>query len=210
MLPLLAIETSSELCSVALMINEKIVYEINVKEKHIHSKKLLSMTDEVLKLSGIDIKDLKSTAVSIGPGSFTGLRIGLSAAKGIALGANLPIIPVPTFEVLAFDICRYLPDRSKFAIANVVNSEELYFAKYKKTNGSYETIEELKLIKKEKLDSKVSKDELIFGDYRNKVGFTAASQIANWSYIFGKDLLTFEYDYLEPNYLKKFVTRVKL
>ncbi len=209
--PILAVETSSELCSTALMADENVVSEINLKKKHVHSQMLLPMIQHVLDSLNIDLKDLSSIAVSIGPGSFTGLRIGLAAVKGIAVGANLPIIPVPTLEALALSLCRYLPEGTRFSIANSVNTEELYFAKFQKFGGGYKILKEIHLIKKEELEKNLAADELLFGDYSDsKIGCATAEQTANWAYLFGKDLLTFDYDYLEPYYLKKFVTKVKL
>ena len=93
--PILAVETSGELCSVALLLDEKNFIELNYLQKQIHSQKLIGMIDTVLETAATELRGVKSIAVSMGPGSFTGLRIGLSAVKGIAFGANLPIIPIP-------------------------------------------------------------------------------------------------------------------
>src|SRR4030042_6611650 len=100
-LPILAIETSGELCSTAVMLSEQSFVEMNILKKHVHSQKLFDMIDLVLKNANVELKDIACIAVSIGPGSFTGLRIGLSAAKGMAVGANLPIVPVPSFQALS-------------------------------------------------------------------------------------------------------------
>ena len=91
-------------------------------EKNIHSEKLLEVVEAVLKKSLVKINEVGSIAVSSGPGSFTGLRIGMSAAKGLAFGANLPIISVPTFEALALKICDIIPDKTEFVICNKVNT----------------------------------------------------------------------------------------
>ncbi|MEW6701378.1 MAG: tRNA (adenosine(37)-N6)-threonylcarbamoyltransferase complex dimerization subunit type 1 TsaB, partial [Bacteroidota bacterium] len=131
-LPILAIETSGDLCSAAVLLGEKNFVELNYLQKHIHSQKLIDIIDAVLKNANVELKQIKSIAVSMGPGSFTGLRIGLSAVKGIAFGAGLPIIPVPTFDAYAFNIARVLPDGSKFIIAINANIDELYFEKFVK------------------------------------------------------------------------------
>lgn len=66
-----------------------------------HAPGVLSLIDEVLDAAGLRLKDLDRLAVSIGPGSFTGLRIGLATIKGLALGCNLPVAGVPTLEAFA-------------------------------------------------------------------------------------------------------------
>lgn len=213
--PILAIESSGELCSVCIMENPDVFYEINARKKYIHSEKIFSMIDSVFKISDLKVGDLNSVAVSMGPGSFTGLRIGLSAAKGIALGAKLPIIPVPTFEAMAYDLCCTLKADTRFAIVNSVNTTEIYFESYEvNESGSYSVKDELQLVKKEDISSKVTEDIMQFGDSAkngSNKNYSApnAFSIAKWGYIFGKDLLTFDYDFLEPNYLKKFIAKVK-
>ncbi len=213
-LPILAIETSGGTCSAAILVDSKISAEITIRQKHIHSKKLLSMIDQLLVTAGLKIEDVKSVAVSIGPGSFTGLRIGLAAAKGLAYGRSIPIIPVPTFEALALQISRFLPVNTRFAIANKVNISELYFCKFVSDNGKYAAIEELKLIEKDSISEFINDVDLIFGSLENintskNLSEPSAEFVAIWSYIYGKDLLTFNFDYVEPNYLKKFVAKVK-
>lgn len=215
LLPILAVESSGELCSVCIMEDENTFWEINARKKYIHSEKIFSMIDSVFNLSGIKVNDLKSIAVSMGPGSFTGLRIGLSAAKGIALGAKLPIIPVQTFEAMAYNLSTILPVNSQFAIANSVNTTEIYFETFKlDQSGRYLTVDDLQLVKKDDLSLKLNEGVLLFGDSAKKelnedYSSPNAESVAKWAYIFGKDFVTFDYDYLEPNYLKKFIAKVK-
>ncbi len=109
-------------------------------------KSYLNLIENVMNSAEIKINDIGAIAVSAGPGSFTGLRIGMSAAKGLAFGASIPIIPVPTFEALSFQICSYLPDNEEFIIANKVNVEEVYFAKFKKIQLGYAFIEDLQVL----------------------------------------------------------------
>ena len=89
--------------------------------------------------------DLKMIAVSDGPGSFTGLRIGMSAAKGMADALSIPIIPVPTFEALALQISSFL-DENEIVIANKINRDEVYFAKFQIKMNSFIFTEELKIL----------------------------------------------------------------
>jgi tRNA threonylcarbamoyladenosine biosynthesis protein TsaB len=214
LLPLLAIETSSDLCSVAVMLEENVFVELNYLQKHVHSEKLIGLIDDVLKNAGIETKDLKSIAVSIGPGSFTGLRIGLAAVKGIAFGLNLPLIPVPTFAAHALHLSSYLRQESVFSIVSNANIDDLYFSKFIKKEKSIEVLEDLRLVNKNDLKNMIKPGEEIFGqvdlEYVINTGYgLTATSISRWAYLFGKDLLTYNYDYLEPNYFKKFVVKVK-
>ncbi|MFC2133140.1 tRNA (adenosine(37)-N6)-threonylcarbamoyltransferase complex dimerization subunit type 1 TsaB [Bacteroidota bacterium] len=208
-LPILAIETSGDLCSVAVMIDEKTYAETSVNQKHVHSEKLMSLIMSTLESVEVSLMNVGHIAISIGPGSFTGLRIGMAAVKGLGLGSSLPIVPVPAFEALALKICRFVSGNQQFIIANNVNVKEIYYAKYKRVGENYREIENLKLIWKSEFDKIVGNDDLVFGNYFNfnpltSIAFPYALDIARWSYIFGEDLLTYEYDYLEPNYLKNF------
>lgn len=214
LLPILAVETSGELCSVAIMLDDNNFIEFNYLQKHIHSQKLFDMIDSVLKTANLELKQMKSIAVSSGPGSFTGLRIGLSAVKGIAFGAELPVIPVPTFDAAAFHMSSYLNAGTKFSLAYSASNEDYYYAGYVKLETGIEVIEKLKLVDTEFLNNITDGNEIIFGNVKNvkvlnnESGLTA-SKIGKWAYLFGNDLVTFNYDYLEPNYFKEFIARVK-
>ncbi|MCI5596892.1 MAG: tRNA (adenosine(37)-N6)-threonylcarbamoyltransferase complex dimerization subunit type 1 TsaB [Lachnospiraceae bacterium] len=101
---LLVLESSGLVASVALMEEEKMIGEYTVNFKKTHSQTLLPMVDELVKNIGIDLKELDGIAISNGPGSFTGLRIGSATAKGLAQALNIPIVPVSTLEALAANL----------------------------------------------------------------------------------------------------------
>ncbi len=211
---ILSIETSGELCSVALSFSENIFDERNILMKHIHSEKLIPMINELFSSNRISGKDLDAVAISVGPGSFTGLRIGMTAAKGIAFASNLPLIPIPTFNALALEICGSIQDNLLFAIINNANIDECYYAKYKSEKGLPVIIEDVKLLEKKEIDDGIENCDLVFGNVKaikgiKEISSPRASSIGKWTYLFGEDLLTFEYDYLEPNYLKQFKVRKK-
>tara|TARA_B110000444_G_C18772781_1_gene563415 strand:- start:461 stop:1108 length:648 start_codon:yes stop_codon:yes gene_type:complete len=101
---ILAIETSSNICSISYLENDNLIF---LKESDTPRKHVELLPEYYLKLKkeiGLDLKQISAIAVSIGPGSFTGLRIGLSFAKGLAFSSDLPIIPVPTILSLAYNI----------------------------------------------------------------------------------------------------------
>ena len=100
---ILSIETSTDICSVSLFDSTKLL-SIEENSDRQHSKLLGSFVDKIFKDTNIEINTLDAIALSIGPGSYTGLRIGLSFAKGMAFSLNKPIIPIDTIESLNYSI----------------------------------------------------------------------------------------------------------
>ena len=101
---ILAIESSGLTASAAIAEDEALLAEYTVNFKKTHSQTLLPMIDEIVKMIGLDLKELDAVAVSEGPGSFTGLRIGSATGKGIALALDRKIVSVPTLDALAFNL----------------------------------------------------------------------------------------------------------
>ena len=99
---LLAIDTSNKIASVAVFDNEICLGEKLSDDQKTHSEKLLPIMDELLTELGLTIKDIDLLAVSVGPGSFTGLRIGSATAKGLGLALKKPVVSVPTLDGLAY------------------------------------------------------------------------------------------------------------
>lgn len=133
---ILGIETATEICSTALVHEGTVVNEMSLTEKNIHSEKLLMLIDRMLHHSSISKKAIDAVAVSIGPGSFTGLRIGLSTAKGFALALGIPLIAVPTLDGIAESYRRMLKkdDPKKFCAMIDAKRNEAYFAFYSIAN----------------------------------------------------------------------------
>lgn len=95
---ILCIETTTEVCSTALAENGKCLAELTVNEPNAHGSKLTLLIEKLFEQTAYSINDLDAVAYSSGPGSYTGLRIGLSTAKGICFGNNIPLINIPTLE----------------------------------------------------------------------------------------------------------------
>jgi len=98
---LLGIETATTVCAAAIARDGVLLAEELVDERNVHAEKLMGMIDAAFRRSGSSLEQMDGIAVSIGPGSFTGLRIGLSVAKGLAYAGAKPILPVPTLQAMA-------------------------------------------------------------------------------------------------------------
>ena len=102
---ILAIESSGLTASVAIMVDGNIAAEYTVNNKKTHSQTLLPMITEIMETVGMKPEELDCIAISRGPGSFTGLRIGSATAKGLGLALDKPIAEVSTLEALAYNLC---------------------------------------------------------------------------------------------------------
>lgn len=104
-MPILGIETATLMGGVALMDETRLIAEYRLGVEVRHSERLIPAIDQILGQSGKTLSDLSAVAVSSGPGSYTGLRVGLATAKGLAMGAGLPLIQIPTLEAMAAPFC---------------------------------------------------------------------------------------------------------
>jgi tRNA threonylcarbamoyladenosine biosynthesis protein TsaB len=98
---ILCVETSSQVCSVALTTPGHIFYKESLKPQS-HAETLAGLVKDCLEEAGIQFKDLQAIAISEGPGSYTGLRIGTSLAKGLCFALKIPLIPVSTLKIIAY------------------------------------------------------------------------------------------------------------
>ena len=101
---ILALDSSGLVASVAVVSDDNLIGEYTINYKKTHSQTLLPMLDEVAKMTELDLKTIDFIAVSAGPGSFTGLRIGSATAKGLALALDKQIVSVPTVDALAYNL----------------------------------------------------------------------------------------------------------
>lgn len=100
---ILGIDSSAVTAGCALYDGGRIAAEQFLNTKHTHSQTLLPMVEGMLKSAGITLADIDKIAVTCGPGSFTGLRIGIATVKGMAMGAGKPCVPVSTLEAIAYN-----------------------------------------------------------------------------------------------------------
>ncbi|PPI86767.1 tRNA (adenosine(37)-N6)-threonylcarbamoyltransferase complex dimerization subunit type 1 TsaB [Candidatus Pantoea edessiphila] len=129
---ILAINTATEKCSVSVLAqynNEKIIHNCFEITKRNSSAYVLSLIDKVLKISKISLIDINVIAFSIGPGSFTGIRIGINVAQGLSFGRSIKIVGISTLENLAQGAFRY---QGATRVLTAINARmnEIYWAEY--------------------------------------------------------------------------------
>ncbi len=104
---ILAIDTSGQNCSVCILDEQKVICDFNLSTGTTHSETLLPIIDTLCKFSKIDLSEIDVLACALGPGSFTGLRIGIATLKGFALGTNQKVIGISTLEALAHNVSEF-------------------------------------------------------------------------------------------------------
>lgn len=163
---LLAIDTSTSWISLALYDGTFVHYEETWQSQHHHTVELAPAIEQIFARTGTDGQDLTGVAVAIGPGSFTSLRIGLAAAKGFALGLNIPVIGVPSLEVIA---AAQPIDAEKPLLAVLhAGRTRLAVAKYEVENGSWVKQSGPDLITPKDLVQSITEPTLISGELSEK------------------------------------------
>jgi len=210
---ILAIETASNICGAAFIKDGDCVSLVERACPRTSAEELPGMVNEVQQKSKIRWKELDGVAVSIGPGSFTGLRIGLSFAKGVAFSHDLPIIPVSTLISISSDV----QSKSKsFRIALFSHRNLFYTQVFHKLNGYPNGENKPVLLDLNSLITTIMKEKIdVFncgGDHiiseNDKYYFSNALPSAKWVGIFAHeryDELVVETPYtLVPNYIAPF------
>ncbi len=215
---ILAVDTSSNVASAAIVDDNKLVCECVLNNKLTHSQTLMPMVDEVFRKSELSPLDIDVFAVSAGPGSFTGLRIGVTTIKGLAHAVNKPVCGVNTLEALAYNLpfCPYI-------ISPIMDArrEQVYNAFYKWENGVLKEVTEPRAISLDDCLEELSElgEKVVFlGDgvavFRDKIKDTlkeqalfapqlACTQRAACVAEAAKNKETINYGELAPLYLRK-------
>jgi tRNA threonylcarbamoyladenosine biosynthesis protein TsaB len=131
---ILAVETATEACSAALYLGDEVI-ERHVIAPREHNSLLLPMLESLLAEAGIDLSQVDALAFGRGPGSFTGVRIAAGVAQGIALGAEVPVVPVSTLAALALEAFREVSDEYAFSSLDARMSE-VYWGVFRRTAAS--------------------------------------------------------------------------
>ncbi|MFK7991659.1 MAG: tRNA (adenosine(37)-N6)-threonylcarbamoyltransferase complex dimerization subunit type 1 TsaB [Sandaracinaceae bacterium] len=127
---LLALDTSTELGSVALVANAELRSEISARVRSRHGETLLPLVQQALSLGGADKAELTHLAVGLGPGSFTGTRVGVATAKGLAVALDLPLIGVVSLEAIALGA-----PSTRVNVVTDAHKGEVYAACYRREAG---------------------------------------------------------------------------
>lgn len=120
---ILAIDTSSKVCSVALLENDNLIDELDLDDGKTHSENLMPLVDEILKKNNSDIKQVEMIACDVGPGSFTGIRIGVAAMKPIAEVLNIKMASVTSLETLARNVENIKEDETIVSLIDARNNQ---------------------------------------------------------------------------------------
>lgn len=101
---ILAISTSSSNASVSLLEDDKLIKELNISDQRTHSEKLMPLIEELFKTTNLQLSQVNLIACDIGPGSFTGIRIGVASVKAMAEAKEIPVVGVSSLEALAYNV----------------------------------------------------------------------------------------------------------
>ena len=179
---LLAIDTSTDYLSLAVMDGEKVVARIHKKAPRSHSSLLVPMIDRILTKARLKLRSLDGFILSAGPGSFTGLRIGVATVKGLAYSLGKPVVTVPTLDAIAENgrkfcgiICPVLDARKN----------KVYACLYRADGKSVKRISKFLLVSAEDLLKRLAKYDKVFflGDFAEKIaGALPGAKIATASW----------------------------
>ena len=134
---ILCIDTSSNLCSTAVLEDTKLIKKIELNNGLTHSESLMPTINSLLNSLNLSLKDIDLIVTDIGPGSFTGIRIGVATAKAFSDSLNIPTIGISSLEVLAYQI------KENVLVCSTIDckNDNCYFALYEFKNGNYIEVE---------------------------------------------------------------------
>jgi len=220
---ILNIETSTKNCSVALFNGSDLISEKSLlSEKYSHSETLTLFIEDVMKNSPYTLKDLDAISVSKGPGSYTGLRIGISTSKGLSYALSKPLISVSTLQSMAFSMSKKMPNFDLYCPMIDARRMEVFSAFY---NIENQQVREVKadIINENSYNTFLDKKILFFGDGSEKCKgiiklkntsfiddiYPSASDMSELSLEKFKNNYFEDVAYFEPFYLKDFVVGKK-
>lgn len=184
---ILSIDSASKVATAALLDENNLIAEYTLNNKMEHSTLIMDMVDKLLKDSNLSIDDIDGFVVSKGPGSFTGLRIGMATIKGLSFGSNKPYISISSLDALAYSLISF--DGIICPIMDALR-DSVYTCLYKNNNGNLEKLTDY---------SALDLDELIevLKEKGEKVIFTGDGLIKHKEYL----STNFPNVYFAPNHL---------
>jgi len=175
---ILNIETSTTVCSVCIAKDGKLIGIKESEEEKSHAKKLTGFIDELLKEHGIAYNDLDAIAVDKGPGSYTGLRIGVSTAKGLCYARDLPLIAINTLQSMAFGIINnikaksiHIDDFDDVMLVPMIDARRMeVYSAFFNSNGDFEREVKAEIIDEDSYQEILkNRKMLFFGDGSEKI-----------------------------------------
>lgn len=152
---ILALDTATEACSAALLNQQQIDARFEIAPRD-HTQRILPLVQELLQLQQLELTALDALAFGRGPGSFTGVRIGIGIAQGLALGANLPMIGVSSLATMAQGAWR-LTGATRVLAAIDARMGEVYWAEYQRdANGEWQGAETEAVLKPEAAEARIA------------------------------------------------------
>lgn len=137
---ILSVDTASDICGVSILDNENLICNLDTTTGRTHSENLMPMIQDAFSKTGLDVKDIDLLICDKGPGSFTGIRIGVASVMALADSLNIPAIGINSLEVLAYNL-RNLVD-NKNCICSIIDckNDNCYFSLFEKDNNILETL----------------------------------------------------------------------
>lgn len=158
---ILGIETATMTGSVAVLDGTRVLIEHTLHTRATHTERLLTTIDSALHALSMSLEDLDAIAVSIGPGSFTGLRIGVTTAKSLAYSLNKPVVGIPTLDALA---AQYVFTETLICPLLDARKREVYAAFYRNSGAQVERVSEYAVIAPQDLFHDVTEPVLLLGE----------------------------------------------
>jgi tRNA threonylcarbamoyladenosine biosynthesis protein TsaB len=188
--PVLGLDTSTSIASLALIARGKVAASLE-RPATSHGAALPGAIDELLASAGLAITDVGAIAVAIGPGSFTGLRIGLSYAKGIAMAAGCAMVGVPSFDAIALAALERNNIETGRVICVVTDARkgEVYAALYRVVADGLEKLSEELVVALKHLASRITEDVVFVGDERAKDAAALVESRGHWVAVFDTGML---------------------
>lgn len=214
---ILSLETATSVCSVALHDKGSLVALLELHQENVHSQKLMLLVEDIFQKTGLKSSDLAAVSVSSGPGSYTGLRIGVSIAKGLAFAHDIPLIGVETLEALAFQAKHNLVKGEHVVPMMDARRMEVYMAVYNSDFIQEEPIQP-KIIETNPFLEYLNRGRVFFlGDGLTKLkevlnhpnavflkNLNSATSVGELAYLNFENKEFVDLAYFEPNYLKDF------
>jgi len=158
---ILAIDSSTQWMGIALYLDAQVLYEKVWRTNRRHTVELAPAIQSAITDCGMQVADLRAVAVALGPGSFTSLRIGLAVAKGLSLALRIPVIGIPSLEIMA--ACQPVRDIPLIALLKA-GRERLAAQEFRASGGTWQAQGEIYMTSAQELENSISSATLICGE----------------------------------------------